>query len=100
MADNPLKVYETLDPELLQAINSARDMAFNDGALSRRVKILIAVALDAQAGAVNGVHSLTDLALKSGASREEIAETLRVVYYISGAGGVYTAAHGIGDVLS
>jgi alkylhydroperoxidase/carboxymuconolactone decarboxylase family protein YurZ len=67
--------------------------------LPRKFKLLIAMALDAAHGTVTGVKSLTEQALKAGATREEVMETLRVVHYISGAGGVYTAAHAFKEIF-
>ena len=55
----------------------------------------MAMALDASVGAVEGVKALTALAMKEGATKEEIGETLRVAQYISGVGSVYTAAHAL-----
>lgn len=48
---------------------------------------------------LKGVKALTQQAVKSGATREEIMETLRVAQYISGVGCVYTAAHAFKDLF-
>ena len=79
MTEFPLKIYEKLDPELLKHIENSRDFVFADGALPRKFKLLIALAFDASYGAVNGVKSLAQQALEAGATKEEIAEALRVV---------------------
>ena len=99
MADHPLKVLETLDPELLKLVQRSHDFAIEDGALSKKMKLLIALALDASKGASEGVGSLTRAALAAGATRQEVAEALRVTHYICGAGSVYTAARGLKDVV-
>ena len=99
MPENPLKPLEKLDPQLLGLVNACHDCALDAGALPKKMKLLIAMALDADHGTVDGVKSLADQALKNGATKEEIMETLRVAYYISGAGAIYTAARALKDVF-
>jgi alkylhydroperoxidase/carboxymuconolactone decarboxylase family protein YurZ len=99
MSEHPLKVFEKIDPELLTLVRNTNTFALADGALPRKFKFLIAMALDASHGAVRGVRSLAEQAMKAGATKEEIAETMRVVQYISGVGGVYTAADAFKEVF-
>jgi len=99
MGEDPLKALEALDPELVKMVRQTADAALGDGALPRKVKLLIAMALDAAHGASGGVASLARAAMQAGATRREVAEALRVAYYISGAGSAYTAAHGLKDGL-
>ena len=99
MTEYPLKVYEELDPKLLNLVNNTRDLALADGALPRKVKLLIAMVLDAARGASEGVQALAGEAIKAGATREEISEALRVAQYICGVGCVYTAARALKEVL-
>jgi len=99
MAEHPLKVFEKIDPELLALVRNTNTFALADGALPRKFKFLIAMALDASHGAVRGVRSLAEQAMKAGATKEEIAETMRVVQYISGVGGVYTAADAFNEIF-
>jgi alkylhydroperoxidase/carboxymuconolactone decarboxylase family protein YurZ len=99
MNGNPLETIREADAELFEQIGKARELAFRDGALSRKEKLLIALAIDAAAHAENGVRSLAKQALESGASREELMEALRVVNYICGAGSMYVAAAALKDVL-
>jgi alkylhydroperoxidase/carboxymuconolactone decarboxylase family protein YurZ len=99
MAEHPLKVFEKIDPELLTLVKNTNTFALADGALPRKFKFLIAMALDASHGAVRGVRSLAEQAMKAGATKEEIAETMRVVQYISGVGGVYTAADAFKEIF-
>ena len=99
MAEHPLKMIEKLDLELFKNVETAQALALTEGALSKKVKLLMAMALDASHGTVEGVKSLTQQAIKAGATKEEIMETLRVAQYISGVGCVYTAAHAFKDLL-
>ena len=99
MPEHPLKIYEELDPKLLNLVNNTRDLALTDGALTRKVKLLIAMVLDAVHGASDGVQALAREALKAGATKEEITEALRVAQYICGVGCIYTAARALKEVL-
>lgn len=99
MNENPLKVFEKLDPELLRLVESTRALALNDGALPRKIKLLMAMGLDASQGAVEGVKSLAEQAIKVGATKEEMMEALRVADFICGVGCVYTAARAFKDMF-
>lgn len=99
MPDHPLKVFEELDPELLNLVENTRKLALDEGALPRRFKLLIAMALDASHGTVEGVKALAYAALQADATKEEIRETLRVAQFISGVGCVYTAAHALKELF-
>ena len=99
MAENPLNVFEKADPELLKLVDQSKTLAMTDGALSRKVKLLMAMALDAAQGTSEGVRSLAEQAMKAGATREEITEVIRVAHYVCGAGSVYTAAHAFRDLF-
>lgn len=78
---------------------AAETLTFQDGALSRKNKLIIALALDAAHGAANGVKSLAKQALVAGATKEEIMDALRVTYFISGVGSIYTAAQGLNEIF-
>lgn len=97
--EHPLRIYETLDPELLEHVENTSSFVFRDGALPRKFKLLIGMAFDASYGAVNGVKSLAQQALEAGATRDEIAEALRVAHYLSGVGCVYTAGQALKELL-
>ena len=99
MAEHPLATLEKIDPELLKKVRDANAFALGEGVLPRKMKFLIAMALDASHGAVEGVKALTEQAMKAGATKEEIAETLRVTQYISGVGCVYTAARAFKELF-
>ena len=100
MAENPLKIFEEMDPELLKLVDNTKALALNDAALPRKVKLLIAMALDASQGTIEGVRSLAQQALNAGATQEEIMEAVRVAQYICGVGCVYTAAHAFKELFT
>ena len=99
MSEYPLKIFEKLDPELLKLVENTRELALTDGALLKKFKLLIAMALDASHGAVQGVKALAKAAMQAGATKEEITEALRVAQYVSGVGSVYTAAHALNELF-
>lgn len=99
MSEHPLKVFERLDPELLKLVETNEGFAFTDGALSRKSKLLIAMALDASHGAVQGVRALAQAAMQAGATRGEIRETLRVAQYVCGVGSIYTSAQALKETF-
>jgi alkylhydroperoxidase/carboxymuconolactone decarboxylase family protein YurZ len=99
MSENPLKIFEKLDPELLELVENTRKLALTDGALPRKFKFLIAMALDASHGTAQGVKALVQAAVQAGATKEEITEALRVAQFISGVGAVYTAAHALKELF-
>ena len=99
LTESHLKIIEKFGPELFKNVEATQTLVLGDGALSRKVKLLMAMALDASHGTVEGVRSLTQQAMRAGATNEEIMETLRVAQYISGVGCVYTAAHAFKDLF-
>jgi alkylhydroperoxidase/carboxymuconolactone decarboxylase family protein YurZ len=99
MSEDPLNVFKSLDSEFLRKIENARDFTFADGVLSRKYKLLVAMALDASAGAVEGVKALAQSAMDAGATKEEIAEVLRVTHFVSGVGSTYTAAIALKGII-
>lgn len=98
MPVNPLQVFQKLDPELLKAIENNRILALKDGVLPKKFKILIEMAMIADHGAVDGVRSLAKQAMEAGASKDEIAEVLRIVLFISGTSSVYAAGKALADL--
>ena len=99
MNANPLDIIKKVDKELFENISKTKEISLEDGALSKKNKILIAIALDASHGAVNGVKALATLAIQNGATKPEILEAIRVANYISGVGSVYTAADALRDIF-
>jgi len=99
MNENPLNVIKRADSAVFEQMENARELAFKDGKISRKHKLLIALAIDAAAHSEEGIKSLAGLALENGATRDEIMETLRIVNYICGAGSMYAAAAALKDIF-
>jgi hypothetical protein len=76
MSEHPLKVYERIDPELLKLVEENRKFAMAGKALPIKFKLLLIMALDASNGAVQGVRANANAAIKAGATKEEVAETI------------------------
>lgn len=96
---DPLKIFEKIDQDLLKLVTDTRKFALDEGALPKKFKLLIVMALDAAHGADQGVKSLAREVMQAGATKQEIAEALRVVLYVCGAGSVYTSAHGLKELF-
>lgn len=99
MPENPLKPIEILDPELAKAVEDVRELSLGEGALPRKYKYLIAMVLDATHGADTGVRNLAQAAIHAGATKEEVADALRVAYFIDGVGCIYVAARGLNGLF-
>ncbi len=99
MAENPIETMRDLDEKLLEIVTDAKNLAFEDGDLSKKMKYLIALAMDLSHGATEGVKSIAKQAMKNGATKGEIIETLRVAYFISGVGCIYTAGRALKDIF-
>jgi alkylhydroperoxidase/carboxymuconolactone decarboxylase family protein YurZ len=99
MPENPLSTIMKIDPQAMESVKSADDWIFADGALSKKIKLLIAMAFDAADGAVGGVKGLALRAMKEGATKEEIGEALRVAYLMKGVGSLYIASQGLKDLF-
>ena len=98
MAEHPLKTIQEMDPELAKHLQDADALIYGSGALPKKLKLLIAMAFDAADGAEMGVRALAAAAKREGATKQEIAETLRVAYHLSGVGCLYTASAGLKDL--
>jgi alkylhydroperoxidase/carboxymuconolactone decarboxylase family protein YurZ len=92
MSANPLETYKKFDLKLIESFRNLQDYAFSEGALSQKVKVLIAMAIDVEDGATQGATALGQRAIKLGATKEEIVEALRVTYHVGGNRALFTSA--------
>jgi AhpD family alkylhydroperoxidase len=83
-----LDKFAQLVPDVIGAVRSLTTEVYKDGALSSKVKRLMSLALALGAGCRNCILGQTMYALKSGATKEEILETLSVVVSMRGTTGV------------
>ena len=91
MSGNPLDIYREFDPKVIESFQNLQDLAFSEGALSQKFKLLIAIAIDVEHGALQGATALGRRTIKLGATKEEIVEALRVAYYVGGNRALFTS---------
>jgi alkylhydroperoxidase/carboxymuconolactone decarboxylase family protein YurZ len=99
MSEHPLATLERLDPEVMEHLHAADEFVYAPGALPKKFKLLLAMAFDAAHGAQGGVRALAMSAMREGATKEEVVETLRVAYHLAGVGVLYVASQALKDLL-
>jgi alkylhydroperoxidase/carboxymuconolactone decarboxylase family protein YurZ len=99
MAEHPLSTLKKLDPAYMEEFEKMDDLVLSDGALPRKIKLLMALAFDAAHGAGNGVAALARQSMASGATKQEIAETVRVAALLGGEGALYTASQALKGIV-
>jgi alkylhydroperoxidase/carboxymuconolactone decarboxylase family protein YurZ len=87
------------DYQLFNLVENTRELAFAEGGIPLKYKLLIAMSLDAANGAVDGVKFLAMQAMQAGATKEEIMQAIRITHYIFGVGSVYTASNALMDII-
>jgi alkylhydroperoxidase/carboxymuconolactone decarboxylase family protein YurZ len=75
---------EKNDPKLYESVTGIYDISMVPGELDAKTKILIAMSLDALDGSSAGVKALSIVARKMGISEGQIAEALRIAYFVAG----------------
>lgn len=75
-------------PAMMSHVAGGTGEAYKDGALSAKVKRLMALAIALRAGCTNCILAQTQLALQAGATKEEVLETIAVEVSMSGTTGV------------
>jgi len=81
------KFTETL-PDFMAIERSVINTAYQDGALSGKIKRLMSLALALGVGCTNCIVGQANIALEAGATKEEILETLSVVVSMKGTSGL------------
>ncbi|MCW4015438.1 MAG: carboxymuconolactone decarboxylase family protein [Candidatus Bathyarchaeota archaeon] len=92
MSKNPIDAYREFDPESIKSHENMQSLTFSEGELSQKIKVLIAMAIDAENGATQGAINLGQRALKLGATKQEIIEALRIAHLIGGTKAFFTNA--------
>ena len=75
-------------PDLMAKEFAVLDEVYQDGALSSKVKRLIALGIGLRAGCTNCILAYTMHALNAGATKDELLETLSVEMAMSGTTGI------------
>ena len=71
-------------PDVTGAYTALRDEAYKDGALSHKVKRLIALGIALRAGCTGCILHQTKVAVEAGASKAEVMEAVSVAIAMSG----------------
>ena len=90
-----LKKLRTDTPETMQGFSALAQAATRDGALDRKTKELIALALGVAAHCDGCVGFHTQTLVKLGASRKEVEEALGMAVYMGGGPSLMYAADAI-----
>ena len=83
-----LEKFGELLPDILGQVRDQANETYKDGALSSKVKRLMALAIALGAGCRNCVLGQTMYALEGGATKEEFLEAISVVVSMRGTTGV------------
>jgi len=71
-------------PSLMAAVGALRDEAYKDGALSAKVKRLIAMGIALANGCTGCILAQTSYAIEGGATKDEVLEACAVAMSIGG----------------
>ena len=83
-----LNKFKEAAPQFMAAEAQVIEIAYEEGALSSKVKRLIALAAALKVGCTNCILAQTEKALAAGATKDEILETLQVIIAIGGTTGI------------
>jgi len=83
-----MNMMSEMNPELFEHYKKCDDGIQQDGALSAKVKVLMSLAVMASQRCEPCCESQIRSALNHGATKEEIMETMNVIFITSGAPGV------------
>lgn len=90
-----LKTLRQEIPDTMQAFAALAQAATKDGALDKKTKELIALALGIAARCDGCIGYHTEALIKAGASRQEVLETLSMAVYMGGGPSLMYAADAI-----
>jgi AhpD family alkylhydroperoxidase len=83
-----LRKFRDAVPQFMAAEAGVLEIAYKEGALSSKVKRLIAMAVALKVGCNNCIVAQTEKALDEGATKDEILETLQVLVAMGGTTGI------------
>ena len=83
-----LNKFKEAVPQFMAAEAEVIELAYKEGALSSKIKRLIAMAVALKVGCTNCILAQTEKALVEGATKDEILETLQVLVAMGGTTGI------------
>ena len=86
-------IIEDAAPQLFKDVTTVRDNVLTDGALSMKVKVLMTMLCDALLAHDHGVENIANRARASGATEDEIAETIGVAFVMGGTPALVTGSN-------
>jgi len=90
-----LKVLQKNDPNFAEILeHTIKDI---DGTLDKKTRELVKLGISSVLGQIEGVRIHSQKAIEFGASREEIADVVRIVFLSSGVPGLYSAINAYND---
>lgn len=90
-----LEILKKNDPVFSESL--ARTIKEVDGALDKKTRELVKLGISSVLGQIEGVKIHSQKAGEFGASKEEIAEVVRIVFISSGVPGLYSAINAFED---
>ena len=90
-----LEVLKKNDPIFSETL--ARTIKEVDGALDKKTRELVKLGISSVLGQIEGVKIHSQKAKEFGASKEEIADVVRIVFLSSGVPGLYSAINAYDD---
>lgn len=94
---NFVEEFKTVDAELYTQVKATTELAMDKGVLDAKTRFLITLALDAFKGAPEGVRVVAAQARAAGATDREIAETIRIAYFVAGLDVIKTGLNAFAD---
>ncbi|MGE5421809.1 MAG: carboxymuconolactone decarboxylase family protein [Ignavibacteriales bacterium] len=76
--------FKMIDEDLCRQVTATTELAMQPGALDVKTKLLITLALDSFKGAGEGVKVVAAQARAAGATDQEMAEAIRLAYFVAG----------------
>ena len=83
-----LNKFKEAVPQFMAAEAEGIELAYKEGALSSKIKRLIAMAVALKVGCTNCILAPTEKALAEGATKDEILETIQVLVAMGGTTGI------------
>ena len=87
------QMYEDAMPEVMNAQAAVREATYKDGAISRKMKHLMATAIAIRIGCQRCINFQPKLAIEQGATKEELLETISVAIAMGGTPSIGWAHH-------
>ncbi|ADZ92154.1 carboxymuconolactone decarboxylase family protein [Marinomonas mediterranea] len=90
--------YRAASPDILNGFMTMHKAAMQDGALSPKIKEMMAVSIGIAARCDGCIASHVKAALRAGASREELLETINVAVMMGGGPSIIYGTQALGAV--